>query len=64
MILIKIYLYTKDLSKSEYELLIKNRENVGSKYLNDSSAFIEYSNTMNDIYENIDHYNPSRKKNF
>ena len=58
----KIYLYTKDLSKSKYELLIKNRKNVGNKYLNDSSAFIEYSNTMDGIYENIDHYNSSRKR--
>ena len=32
------------------------------KYLNDSSAFIEYSNTMDDIYENIDHYNPRRNR--
>ena len=58
----KIYLYAKDLSKSKYELLIKNRKNVGNKYLNDSSAFIEYSNTMDGIYENIDHYNSSRKR--
>ena len=58
----KIYLYAKDLSESKYELLIKNRKNVGIKHLNDSSAFIEYSNTMNDIHENIDHYNPSRKR--
>ena len=58
----KIYLYAKDLSESKYEYLIKNRENAGIKHLNDSKAFIECSNTMNDIYENIDNYNLSRKR--
>ena len=58
----KIYLYAKDLSESKYEHLIKNRENAGIKHLNDSKAFIECSNTMNDVYENIDLYNPNRKK--
>ena len=58
----KIYLYAKDLSKPKYEYLIKNRENAGIKHLNDSKAFIECSNTMDDVYENIDDYNPSRKR--
>ena len=58
----KIYLYTKDLSKSKYEFLIKNRENAGTKHVNDPKAFIECSNTMDDIYENIDEYNPNRKR--
>ena len=58
----KIYLYATDLSESKYEHLIKNRENVGIKHLNDSKAFIEYSNTMNDVYKNIDHYNLNRKR--
>ena len=58
----KIYLYAKDLNESKYEYLIKNRENAGIKHLNDSKAFIECSNTMNDVYENIDNYNPKRKR--
>ena len=58
----KIYLYAKDLSKDKYEYLIKNRENVVLKHLNDSNAFIECSNTTDDVYENIDDYNPSRKR--
>ena len=45
----KIYLYTKDLSEPKYEYLIKNRENAGIKHVNDSNAFIEYSNTMDDV---------------
>ena len=57
----KMYLYAKDISESEYEYLIKNRETAGMKHLNDSKAFIECSNTMDDVYENIDGYNPNRK---
>ena len=41
---------------------MKKREDAGIKHLNDSNAFIEYSNTMDDVYENIDDYNPSRKR--
>ena len=42
--------------------MIKNHKNVGIKHLNDSRAFIECSNTMNDVYENIDDYNLNRKR--
>ena len=42
--------------------MIKKRENMRIKHLNDSNAFIECSNTMDDIYENIDDYNPNRKR--
>ena len=57
----KIYLYAKDLSEPKYQFLIKKRENAGIKKLNDPNAFIEDSNTMNDVYDNIDDYNPKRK---
>ena len=43
--------------------MIKKREDVGIKHLNDPKAFIEYSNTTDDIYNNDD-YNPTRKKEF
>ena len=56
-----IYLYSKYLSDSKYEYLIRNRKNTGIKHLNDSKALIECSNTMNDIDENMDNYNPKRK---
>ena len=58
----QIYLYAKDLSEKKYEYLIKNRENAVIKHLNDSKTFIECSNTMDDVYENIDNYNPKRKR--
>ena len=58
----KIYLYAKDLSEYKYEFLIKTRENIAIKHLSDSNAFIDCSNTMDDVYENISDYNPSRKR--
>ena len=44
--------------------MIEKCENAGIKNLNDPSAFIENSNTMNDVYNNIDDYNRKRKKKF
>ena len=58
----KIYLYAKDLSEPKYEHLIKNRKNAGIKHLIDSKAFIDCSNKMNDVYENIDLYNLNRRR--
>ena len=58
----KIYLYAKDLNKPKYEILIKKRKDAGIKHLNDPNAFIECSNTMDDVYENINDYNPIRKR--
>ena len=58
----KMYLYEKDSSEPKYEFLIKKREDAGTKHLNDSNAFIEWSNTMDDVYENIDEYNPNWKR--
>ena len=58
----KICLYSKDLSEPKYEFLIKKCEDAGIKHLDDSNAFIECSNTMDDVYENIDDYNPNRKR--
>ena len=57
----KVFLYAKDLNEAKYKFLIKKREDAGIKRLNDLNAFIEYSNTMDDVYENIDEQNPTRK---
>ena len=62
MILTKIYLYARDLNQPKYKILIKKREDAGIKHLNDPNAFIECSNTMDDVYENINDYNPIRKR--
>ena len=57
----KIYLYAKDSSEPKYQFLIEKRENVQIKHLNYPKVFIERSNTMDDVYENTDDYNPNRK---
>ena len=41
-------------------MLITKRQITGKKYLNDSKAFIEYSNDMDDGFENIEEYNPNK----
>ena len=58
----KICLYAKDLSEPKYEHLIKKRENVGIKHLNNPNTFIKCSNMMDDVYENINDYISIRKK--
>ena len=58
----KIYLYAKDFNKAKYQFLIKKREDVGIKHLNDPKAFIEYSQCMDDFSNNINDYNPSNKR--
>ena len=50
------------MSEPKYEYLIKKREDVGIKHVNNSNAFIECSSTMDDVYENVHDYNPSRRR--
>ena len=57
----KIYLYAKDTNEEEYQFLMKTREDVGAKHFNDSKPNIENSNDMDDIYQNIEEYNPNTK---
>ena len=58
----KMYVYAKDLSEPKYEVLIKKREDARKKHLSDLITFIECSNTMGDVYKNIDDYNPNRQR--
>ena len=58
----KIYLYAKDTDEEKYQYLINKREQAGIKNLNDSHAFIEYSNDMNDVLDDINNYNKNRDK--
>ena len=56
------FICMQDLSEPKYEYLIKNHQNSGIKHLHDSKAFIECSNTVDDVYENINDYNPSSER--
>ena len=55
----KINLYAKNPYESKHQYLINKREGVN--HFNDPKAFIHYSNDMNDVYKNIDEYNPDKE---
>ena len=50
----KIYLYARDLDEPKYQLLTNKKEQAGIKNLIDPNAFLEYSNFMDDILNNIE----------
>ena len=54
-------IYAEDLHEAKYQFLINKRQNTGLKHFNDSKAFIEYSNDMDNIYKNFEEYNPNKK---
>ena len=58
----KISLYAKDLEEPKYQFLVEKREKAGLKNLNVKNAFIEYSSTMDDIYDDINDYSKKRKR--
>ena len=58
----KIYLYVKDLFDSKYQLLINVREEVGTKKFKNPEVFIGYSQTIYHVYENLEDYNPTKKR--
>ena len=43
-------------------MLINGREKVGIEQLKNPKAFIDYSQTINDVYENLEDYNPAKKR--
>ena len=55
-----MYLYLKDPFESKYQLLIKEREKVGTKQRN-PKAFTDYSQAIDNVYETLEHYNPTKK---
>ena len=57
----KIYLYAKDPYEANYQYLINKHERVELDHFKDRKAFVEYSNDMEDVYRNIENYNPGKK---
>ena len=51
-----------NLNEPNYQLLIKKREDVGIKHVNNPNASIVSSNTMDDVYEDNDNYSPKSDK--
>ena len=58
----KFHPIDKDTDEEKYQYLINKREQAGIKTLNDPHAFIEYSNDMNDVLDDINNYNKNRDK--
>ena len=56
------YIFTLKIYQEKYEFLINKREQAGKKNLNDPHAFIEYSNDMDDVLDDINNYNKNRDK--
>ena len=52
----------KDPLESKYQLLIYVREKVGIENLKNPKAFIDYSQTVDNVYENLKGYNPTKKR--
>ena len=52
----KMYLYVKDPFELKYQLLINGREKVGIKKL-----VLDYWQTIDDVYENLEHKIQQRK---
>ena len=55
-------LIPKDPYKAKYHFLISKRKSTGLKNFNNSKAFIEHLNDIDDIYKNIGEYNPNKKR--
>ena len=52
----KIFIYSKDPYEAKYQFLINKREITGLRNFKDSKTF-----DMDDIYQNIEKYNSSKK---
>ena len=58
----KIYLYVKNPFELKYQLLINGREKVGMWNLKNPKVFIDCSQTIDNVYENLEDYNPKKKR--
>ena len=56
----KIYFFVKDLFESKYQLLINKREKGRIKRTKKPETFIDYHKTIDDVYENLEEYNPTK----
>ena len=56
------FIYMLKIYTNIYEYLINRREQAGIKNLNNPHAFIEYSDDMNDVLDDVNNYNKNRDK--
>ena len=60
-----IYLFVKNPPESKYQLLINGREKFGRQKLKNHleiKVFIDSLQTIDDVYENLESYNPTKKR--
>ena len=57
----KTYLHVKHPFKLKFRLLIKGRKQLGIKRVKNPKAFTNYSQIIDDVYENLEDYNPTQK---
>ena len=48
--------------ESRYQLLINERKKVGNENFGNRKALINHSQTIDDVYENLENYNPTKKQ--
>ena len=48
--------------ESKYQLRFNGKEKVGIEILRNPKAFTDYSQTIDDVYENLEDYNPTNKR--
>ena len=58
----KIYLSAKDPCEEKYQFLINKKQSTGLKHFNDHKAFIQYSNDIEGVYQNIEEHNIDKKR--
>ena len=57
----KIHIYVKDPLESKYQLLINRTEKLGIKELRNRKSSSNYSQKVDDIYQNLEDYNLKKK---
>ena len=58
----KIYYHIKNPFESKYQLVINRREKAEIKQEKNSRKFINYSKTIDDVYENLKDHNLTKIK--
>ena len=55
-------MYVTDPFESKYQSLMNGRQKVGIKKFKIPKAFIHYSQTTDDVHENLEDYNPTKRR--